>query len=232
MSAPQRPGGQVAIALTVALLGFLLATQLRAHQGLADRLRIERESDLGQILTQLTARNDQLVEDILELRVKLAATAGTQAQERELEEDARARLVALQVMLGIIPVSGEGIELTIIDPEGTIGPEIALDTIQELRDAGAEALEVGGVRVVVSTPVGGEPGKVRVGNAVLSPPYRIVAIGSAQTLAEAMRIPGGVVSAIGARSGASVRIDERKSVSILSVSRAPTFVHARPADRR
>ena len=44
---------------TLALLGFLLATQLRSQQGLAQRLSIERESDLGQILTQLTGTKPQ-----------------------------------------------------------------------------------------------------------------------------------------------------------------------------
>ncbi|HEV2686346.1 MAG TPA: hypothetical protein VGW79_06880, partial [Actinomycetota bacterium] len=55
-----RARGQIAIALTLALLGFLLATQLRSQQGLAVRLSIEKESDLGQILTELTDRSDQL----------------------------------------------------------------------------------------------------------------------------------------------------------------------------
>ena len=48
-----RTRGQIAIALTLALLGFLLATQLRSQQGLAQRLSIERESDLGQILSEI-----------------------------------------------------------------------------------------------------------------------------------------------------------------------------------
>src|ERR1700757_2660398 len=83
-----RSRGQIAIALTRALLGFLLATQLRSQQGLTQRLSIERESDLGRILTELTDRSDQLSSEIVDLRVKLAQATGTQAQQRALVLDA------------------------------------------------------------------------------------------------------------------------------------------------
>jgi uncharacterized protein YlxW (UPF0749 family) len=59
-----------------------------------------------------------------------------------------------------------------------------------------------------------------------------VAIGPASTLAEGMRIPGGVVDSLAADPGASVRITEEGSVSILHVSALPRFVHARPKTRR
>lgn len=224
--------GHVAIALTVALLGFLLATQLRAQQGLADRLKIERESDLGQILGELTARNDQLLEQIVDLRVRLAGSTGSEMQERVLEDEAAKQLAALRIMLGTVPVTGPGIQINVRDPQGTVGPEVLLDAVQELRDAGAEAIAIGDVRVVVSTSFSGEPGAVRVAGRVIAPPYEIAAIGAPGTLSEAMRIPGGVVDSIGAHEGATVRIAEHRSVNILSVSKSPSFTYARPRQRR
>src|SRR5713101_496133 len=165
--APETPGrarsrGQIAIALTLALLGFLLATQLRAQQGLAQRLSIERESDLGQILTQLTDRSDQLSSEIVDLRVKLAQASGTQAQQHALIDDARQQLQALQIVLGLVPVKGPGIDMVSSDPQGAIGPDVLLDTVQELRDAGAEAIEISGVRIVASTSFTGSPQAIMV----------------------------------------------------------------------
>lgn len=231
-SSKPRARGQIAIALTLVLLGFLLATQLRSQQGLTQRLSVERESDLGQILTELTARSDQLSSEIVDLRVKLAQASGTQAQQRALITDARDQFQSLQILLGLVPVKGSGIVMTFSDPRGTIGPEVLLDTVQELRDAGAEAIEISGVRVVASTAFTGSPGAVQVGRVPLSRPYEIRAIGPAATLAEAMRIPGGVVDAVAADAGASVRITEEGSVSILHVSALPEFVQARPKTRR
>jgi uncharacterized protein YlxW (UPF0749 family) len=224
--------GHIAIALTVAMLGFLLAIQLRATEGLADRLAIEREADLGRILTELQTRSDQLLDEIIELRVKLAETSGSAEQERALIENARRELRALQVLLGIVPVRGEGIVLTITDPQGVVGPEVLLDAVQELRDAGAEAIEINDRRVVAQTWFGGSSGALTVDGARLSFPVTIEAIGASGTLAEAMRIPGGVVDAVGARAGATVRIQERRSVSILSTSQLPRFDTARPEPRR
>jgi uncharacterized protein YlxW (UPF0749 family) len=224
--------GQVAIALTLALLGFLLATQLRSQQGLTQRLQIERESDLGEILTELTARSDQLSGEILDLRVRLAQSSGSQAQERALLDDARTQLRSLQILLGLLPVKGSGIILTLSDLQGTIGPDVLLDAVQELRDAGAEAIEVNGVRVVASTAFTGEARRLLVGGIPAHAPYEIRAIGSAATLAEAMRIPGGVVDSVASHAGASVRISESSSVSILSVSALPHFARARPRARR
>lgn len=230
-SGPRRRG-HTAIAITVALLGFLLAIQLRSQQGLADRLAVEREEDLGQILTELTARSDRLLEEIVDLRVSLAKTEGTEERERALVDAAREQLRALQVLLGVVPVKGQGIVVTIDDPQSAVGSEVLLDAVQELRDAGAEAIEVNRVRVVASTAFTGEPGALIAGAARLTRPYVIEAIGSPATLAEAMRIPGGVVDALAARAGASVRIEESSSVSILSVSTLPAFRHATPSPRR
>src|SRR5205823_8660554 len=180
-------------ALTLALLGFLLATQLRAQQGLTQRLSIERESDLGQILTQLTDRSDQLSSEIVDLRVKLAQASGTQAQQHALIDDARQQLQALQILLGLVPVRGPGIVMAFSDPDGTIGPDVLLDAVQELRDAGAESIEIGDVRVVASTSFSGSPRSILVGGRPVRAPYEVTAIGPASTLAEGMRIPGGVV---------------------------------------
>lgn len=227
-----RPRGQVAIALTLAILGFLLATQLRAQQGLTQRLSIERESDLGQLLTELTDRSDQLQSEIIDLRVKIAQASGSQAQQAALITDARQQLQALQILLGLVPVRGGGIVMTFYDPQGTIGPDVLLDTVEELRDAGAEAIEVAGVRVVASTSFTGDASAIVVSGHAARAPYVVQAIGPAATLAAAMRIPGGVVDSLASRAGSSVRITEEGSVSILQVSALPEFVHARPRARR
>lgn len=231
-SARARSAGQAAIAIAVALLGFLLAIQLRSQEDLAGRLAVEREADLGQLLSQLTSRSDQLLADIVDLQARLGQSTDSAEQAEALLESARLEFGSLQVLLGIVPVEGEGITMTVEDPERTLGPDVLLDTVQELRDAGAEAIDISGVRVVARTAFTGHGGDLSVGGIRVAAPYVIKAIGASPTLAEAMRIPGGVVDAITSLPGASVRIEERSSVSILSVAPAPTFTHARPQPRR
>ena len=62
------------------------------------------------------------------------------------------------VLNGSVPATGPGLRVTVQDPEGGVTAGVLLDAIQELRGAGAEAIEVDGVRVVVSSYVGGDPG--------------------------------------------------------------------------
>lgn len=225
-------GGHVAIALAVALLGFLLATQLRVQESLGERLAIERESDLARILSDLTARSDALLEEIVELRVRLAETRGSAAQEEVLLRNAREELDAVRILLGAVAVEGEGVTITIDDPDAALGPDVLLDVIQELRDAGAEAIEVNRVRVVAQTSFSGEPGAVRAGDRPLRRPYLVRAIGARATLAEAMRIPGGVVDSIESRPGASVRVREVARLRIAALHRPRPFSYARATTRR
>jgi uncharacterized protein YlxW (UPF0749 family) len=233
----RRPGtsrgrGQAAIAVAVALVGFLLAVQLRTQQSLGQRLEVEREADLAQLLSDLGQRSDQVVEQIADLRVRLATQAGSAQQERVLLENARAQLAGLEVLLGLVPVRGPGVVVTISDPQGTVGPEVLLDAVQELRDAGAEAIEIDRRRVVAQTAFGGEAGDLRVGGRRVRAPYRVVAVGDPETLAEALRIPGGVVDAVTSRPGAAVRIVEGRRLLISSLHAPPRLTYARPVQRR
>ena len=51
---------------------------------------------------------------------------------------------------GPLPAQGPGITVRISDPDSQVTGPVVLDLIQELRDGGAESIDVGGVRVVAS----------------------------------------------------------------------------------
>ena len=116
----------------------------------------------------------------------------------------------------------------ISDPTRGVDAATLLDTIEELRDAGAEAIQINSVRVVASTYFVDRPTGVSVDGQALTSPYKITAIGDPRTIAAALRIPGGVVETIRGVGG-DVTIDERNSVTV-SVLHAPkTPQYARPA---
>lgn len=223
-----RPG-KIALALAVALLGFLLATQFRASEDLQGRLALEREEDLAQLLGNLQQRSDDLIEETIALRIELARAASSEDQERVLVDNATRQLADLRMLLGLVKARGPGLKLSIDDPEGTLGADVLVDAVQELRDAGAEAIEVNGVRVVASTAFSGSPGSLRVDRTfALQAPYDIIAIGDPQTMAEAMRIPGGVVQTVEAQPGATIELTERTALIISSLHPAPRFSYATP----
>ena len=122
--------------------------------------------------------------------------------------------------------------LTVTDPRGTVHADVLLDAIEELRDAGAEAMQLSGVRVVASTAVGDAPGGISVDGIRVRPPYRLVAIGDPRTLASALGIPGGVEDTVAAQAGARAIVTTSPNVTVAALRRLVAPRYARPAAPR
>ena len=71
----------------------------------------------------------------------------------QAQSAAAERLEDLEILAGTIPATGRGVRITISDPEGSVSTSMVLGVIQELRNAGAEVLQIGPVRVVASTSI-------------------------------------------------------------------------------
>ncbi len=223
--------GTVITAVLLATVGFAAAVQFATPEDVLDRAS---RADLVQILDGLGTRADQLEEEVARLeetRADLVAGAGdSEAAQVEAEE----RLLTLGILAGTSPAQGPGVQLVISDVAGSVDASSLLSTVQELRDAGAEALQIDGepdrsVRVVASSAFTDAPtGGVVVGGVTLGPPYTITAIGDPATLSTALGIPGGAVSTIeSSGAGVSVREDGELVVETLHEPADPSY--ARPA---
>ena len=106
---------------------------------------------------------------------------------------------------------------------------ILLDSIEELRDAGAEVIAINGTaRVVAQTYFLDDRDGVRVGGRLLEPPYVIEAIGDPHTMAEAVRFRGGLADRVEDRGG-TVTVEQRDRVAITALADVPEPQYARPA---
>jgi uncharacterized protein YlxW (UPF0749 family) len=132
-------------------------------------------------------------------------------------EASKERLQDLRILAGVVPVTGPGVTLTVADPEGVLDASDILDAIQELRDAGAEAISVDGERVIATTPVVDAAEGIAVGDTVLTSPIEFKAIGDSDTLAAGLSFPGGVVESV-REAGAEAIVVEREVVVIDSVA--------------
>jgi uncharacterized protein YlxW (UPF0749 family) len=114
--------------------------------------------------------------------------------------------------------------------ERTVQAAFMLDALQELRDAGAEAVQIGDVRVVASTSFADPPdgNGIVIDGTVVRSPYTVRAIGDPDVLEPALRIPGGVVPQLERREDAvTVTEFDLVLVDALRVVTAPEY--ARPA---
>ena len=179
------------------------------------------------ILDDVGGRRDRLAAEASDLQAQQRALAGGATGSQAAIDAARARLDALGVLAGTVAATGPGVEVFVTDPQSTVRSAQVLDLVQELRDAGAEAIQIGSVRVVASTWFADAAGGVSVDGTVLRPPYTVLAIGDSQTMATALEIPGGVVASLPDRAAATVAAREQVEVTALHAVQAPRY--ARPA---
>lgn len=194
---PSRP--HLFIGVLFALLGLLVTVAI-TRPGVDDRWRTARTEDLVQILDDLTARQERL--DAENARLSVLERDLEAGSTDEAAAEAQRRLEALQVLTGTTPVTGPGVSIVVTDPKGQVDAAAVLDAVQELRDAGAEAIQVGSTRVVVDTWFGDSADGVVVDGQPVGTPLRILAIGDPETLTTAMSIPGGVADSVRTRGGA------------------------------
>lgn len=216
------------IALLCLVLGLGIAAQVQRTRS-GDALADARPQDLVVLLDGLQEREAALREDIAESEAGLRRLRASGDTSAAALEEARARAGALAVLAGTAPAVGPGVELVVADPGRQVTPEMLLDVLQELRGAGAEAVQIGEVRVGVDSAFGGAPGAVRLDGQRLTVPYRIQAIGDPPTLAAALNIPGGVVDSVRRGGGDSELIQRhRVTITALRLLRAPQY--ARPTN--
>jgi uncharacterized protein YlxW (UPF0749 family) len=206
-------------------LGFAIITQVR--QTSIEGLDTLREDELVRIFAGVDQDGEQLADEIRGLESSLQRLQSQTTSEVEAQRAARERLDSLGILAGTAPAKGSGIVLTIGDPDLEVDPTLVLDTVQELRAAGAEAIQIGDVRVVASTWFAEAEGGLSVSGTTVRPPYVIRAIGDGSGLAGAMEIPGGVTASV-RRAGGSTDIQVREEVEVdaLLTLRPPQY--ARP----
>jgi uncharacterized protein YlxW (UPF0749 family) len=245
--------GALAVLLCV-VLGVAIVTQVRQTES-GDSLETARPADLLILLDSLQQREAALNTEVADLQRTLAALQSSGSNDQAAIENARARLAALSILIGTVAATGPGVTLTIGDTAPGVSPETMLDVINELRAAGAEAMEIrsggqersdpgsgsggqersdpgsgsggGAVRVGVDTWVVGTPGALVVDSATLNPPYSVLAIGDPPTLAAAMNIPGGAMDSV-ERVGGSMVVKQSDRVDITALRQPKPRQYAQP----
>ena len=216
------------------LLGIAIVTQVRQNDS-GDSLETARPADLLVLLDSLQQREASLSTDVAELRQTLQQLQASGSNDQAAIENAQARLAALAIQIGTVGATGPGVTLTITDTAPGVAAETMLDVINELRAAGAEAIEIRGgtpdhlsaVRVGVDTWVAGAPGALTIDGMTLGPPYSVLAIGDPPTLAAAMNIPGGAMDSV-KRVGGSMVVQQAERIDVTALRQPKPRQYAQP----
>lgn len=228
----RRPRIGYTAAILVALLGFTIAVQIRSNDEAG--LDTARTEDLVRILSDLDSQRSRLRDDIAELnqdRDELAS--GSRGRQAALDR-ARALADSVAILAGTIGAQGPGLVLTFSPGDSPIEPHVMLDAVQELRGAGAEAMQLDGpngasVRIVASSYFAEQGGALLVDDVSVSAPYVLRVIGDPDTMSTALNIPGGVADTV-QKDGGTVKVGQPESVSVETLAKVRTPQYAEPVD--
>ncbi|MEU4156909.1 DUF881 domain-containing protein [Actinoplanes sp. NPDC026670] len=221
------PAGTL-IWVLLALLGFTLVVQLRSNDA-DDGLAATRQEDLVRILSDLESEDSRLLAQIQELEQSKQQLNSEVGGREAAVAEAERRSQELGLLAGTVSGRGPGLDITLSD----VGASDVLNTVQELRGAGGEVMQLNGangtaVRLVASSFfVDASGGGIIADGEHLSGPFHLLVIGPASTMSTALQIPGGVVAS--AKSdGGSVTMDSRSLVEVTAVRKAAALRYARP----
>jgi uncharacterized protein YlxW (UPF0749 family) len=216
------PGrGQVVVAVLLAVLGAAAVTQVRIA-GRDDDYAGLRQADLIQALNGLQAASRRTEQDISSLEQTRDRLRDSNDKTATALDQARAQITTLGVLAGTLAAHGPGLRITVTVPESHLSLNYLLDGIEELRDAGAEAMEFNNaVRVVAQTSFESATGGINVDGRVLKSPFTIDVIGDPDSLETALRFEGGFVD--------DISLDEGQ-IEVLRKVAEPRYAEPAPSD--
>ena len=216
---------QLALASVALALGLLVVVQLRAQAGSEGMAQLSSQ-DLTVLVANLNARNDQLRREVSTLEDELTALNQNRARGEESVDELRADLRRVRAYAGLDPVGGSGVIISVSGPIDGSGVE---ELINELRNAGAEAIGVEGVRIVTGVVVVGAPGAASVAEASLGRAFELSAIGPPDKLTGSLTRSGGVIAQLAAtQPDVSVTVTPVDRIELPATTRDLVPTHGRP----
>lgn len=204
------PKSQRVVAVVAFLLGLLVVAQAKSQAGGAGLAGLSSQ-DLTFLVANLNTRNDQLRGEIATLQRQLESLELGGTRGATSVSEIRNDLARIRAWAGLDPVQGDGIAVTVSGPVDAGAVE---DLVNELRNAGAEAIAIEDVRVIGPTVIGGTPGELSVDDTPLADPFTIRAIGASEALTGSLTRVGGIVAQIGGTSP-DVTIDVEPTARML-----------------
>ena len=217
---------QLVVGVLLAVLGFAFVVQVRDYSRDDPNVGL-RQDELIRVFDGLTGTAERARREVERLEAtrddlrseNLAREAALTALEQRAQD--------LSILAGLVAVQGPGVRVTITEDEGRVSVGSLLDTVQELRTANAEAMELNNAhRLTAQSSFQNAVGGIEVDDELLEPPYVLEAIGDPVVLEGALAFATESLEL----DGATVRIERLDTVEIASLAESPRPVHAEPAE--
>ncbi len=183
--------GGISAALIAMFLGLLAVTQVRAQEVYSRSLELETPASLTTLIANLAERNSALREEIFDLRLRTESAREEVASGKGSLTEAQRQLTQLEVFAARTAVKGPGISVRV---DGPFDDRALSDLVNELRNAGAEAVAVNTVRVGPRSWFGAAADRaLAVDGVPIRGPWVVSAVGSPEVMYVAMTRTGGII---------------------------------------
>ena len=211
----------VLVTVLCALLGFSYAIQLNNTTSTYETMS---EDELTKLISETSTQVQKLEQRKSELSSQLDSLKDTADKNEKAAEIARQNAESNGILSGRLPVSGEGVVIRISKgSKQDIDASILFTLLEELRNSGAEVIEINDIRVITSTYISDSADGLNCDDTNIEAPFIIKAIGDSNNLQNAVNLAGGVGSRLKVKYGATVSIVPSDKVEITSTRSAPQY---------
>ena len=180
-------------------------------------------NDLRDQVLKWKEKYDKEYEELQNANKKLERVRTAASKNTEGSEENEAELLKNNMIIGLTDVEGEGVIVTLKDDTSITSDSLAItdsmsnhlvhdsdliSIVNELKNAGAEAISINDQRVVISTSITCEGNVISVNGAKVGSPFVIKAIGHASYMESALTRPGGPIKNFTGYIGASVKTSD------------------------
>jgi uncharacterized protein YlxW (UPF0749 family) len=218
---------QAVVGVLLAVLGFAFVVQVR-DTAANDTYAGVRESDLIQVLNGLTGTAERARREVDRLETRRDDLQDENSARAAALDEAEKRVRNLNILAGLVPVSGPGLRVTITESTNRVSVGSLLDTVQELRTAGAEAMEMNDeIRLGADSSFQLAVGGIELDDRLLESPYVLDVIGDRYILRTALTFSEGPLESL-QQDGATVEIKDLETVEVTSVRDVEPPEYAEP----
>lgn len=211
----------ITISIMSLILGCVMFMQFKVVNE-TDIAQIEsmRKDELEEAVEEWKEKYSDTYKKLVETNEKINEYEETMESNAEIKALVKKELTEAKRNFGLTNVEGEGIIVTLSDTEErTYLAKDLLDLINELRDAGAEAISINNQRITNITDVVDISTKyIRINSEYISSPYVIKAIGDSTYLKSALTIKNGYID-IKEKDKYKIKIEEKANIKINKYSK-------------
>ena len=219
-----RFGTGLLIAVLCALLAYAYVIQINNKDTAYETLT---EAELTRLISETSTQVERLEQRKSELTNQLKSLEEAADKEEQAQRIAQENEETSGILSGRLPAQGKGVVIRISRPQkAPIDAATMFNLIEELRNGGAEVIQIDNVRVVTSSYVSETSSGLVCDGQALATPYVIKAIGNPGNLANAVNIAGGVGSRLTVKYGANVTVETSDDVRITATQPVMKYKYA------